>query len=219
MVNQATKDKSWRVRYLAAENMTRVAKSLGDRIADIAEGYLELCSDTEAEVRSAASECMATIAGSMDSEWFKDHMASKVRGLTADVNPHVRAVVAQNLGDLASSVSKDVMVTKVLPLILNVLKDEVPEVRLELVKKVDILSKVLDRETLTQKLVPALWEIAEDKQWRVRVQAIRFLPSLAKSLGQEYSSKIKSITNSWIKDCVYSVRHQTMDILLELVDI
>lgn len=47
---------------MAAESMTHVAKCLSTRVAEIAEGFVDLCSDTEAEVRSASAECMATVA-------------------------------------------------------------------------------------------------------------------------------------------------------------
>jgi len=202
-------DKSWRVRYMVADNFVDLSKAVGDTITkeEFVNAFVSLLKDNEAEVKTAAAAKVPGFSALLDQDTILRQIIPCVKDLVTDASQHVRASLAQQIGGLSPILGKNNTIETLLPLFLQLLKDEFPEVRLNIISKLDTVNEVIGIDRLSQSLLPAIVELAEDKQWRVRLAIIEYIPLLAKQLGVEFfDEKLGNLCMSWLGDCVYSIR-------------
>eukprot|EP01134_Creolimax_fragrantissima_P005979 CFRG5979T1 len=213
-LQQFWRDKSWRVRYMAAEKFIELQTALGLPLAgqaEVVDAYIRLLKDQEAEVRTAASKGIPGFCNNLEEDKRQDVTLQLVlpcvKFLVMDSSQHVRAALASRIMDLAPTLGKTLTIELLLPLFLQLLKDEFPEVRLNIISKLEAVNSVIGIDLLSQSLLPAIVELAEDRQWRVRLAIIEYIPLLAQQLGQDFfDERLSTLCMTWLGDCVYSIR-------------
>ncbi|KAF7347825.1 Ser/Thr protein phosphatase 2A regulatory subunit A [Mycena venus] len=218
-------DKSWRVRYMAANHFNELADAVGVELVreELTAQYVQLLKDNEAEVRTAAAgqipgmdisapRRLLSNGGSgfsklLDKDVILARIVPCVRDLSQDTSQHVRAALANQISGLAPLLGKESTIENLLPLFLHLLKDDFPEVRLNIISKLETVNNVIGIELLSETLLPAIVELAEDKSWRVRQAIIEYIPLLANQLGKPFfDEQLGNLCMSWLGDTVYSIR-------------
>ncbi|GJN12897.1 hypothetical protein PR202_ga31220 [Eleusine coracana subsp. coracana] len=183
------KDKSWRVRYMVANQLYELCEAVGPEPtrADLVPAYVRLLRDNEAEVRIAAAGKVTKFCRILSPQLAIQHILPCVKDLSSDSSQHVRSALASVIMGMAPVLGKDATIEQLLPIFLSLLKDEFPDVRLNIISKLD---QVIGIDLLSQSLLPAIVELAEDRHWRVfsiRDAAANNLKRLAEEFGPEWA--------------------------------
>ncbi|KAL0951174.1 hypothetical protein HGRIS_007905 [Hohenbuehelia grisea] len=215
-------DKSWRVRYMAANHFNELAEAVGVSLvrAELINQFVQLLKDNEAEVRTAAAGQIPGFAKLLDKEVILARIVPCVRDLSQDTSQHVRAALANQISGLAPLLGKEPTIEHLLPLFLHLLKDDFPEVRLNIISKLETVNTVIGVELLADSLLPAIVELAEDKSWRVRQAIIEYIPLLAQQLGRTFfDQQLGNLCMSWLGDTVFSIRESATVNLKKLTEV
>eukprot|EP00051_Salpingoeca_urceolata_P032369 m.15421 g.15421 ORF g.15421 m.15421 type:complete len:584 (-) comp5015_c0_seq1:413-2164(-) len=226
-LQNASKDKSWRVRYAVAEKWSELQGVLH---ADVVKTELvpilaRLLGDMEAEVRTQAilrlPEVCQNFSPSERQVIITTNILPHASELVADQSQHVRVAVASVLMSLAPILGKQRSLESLVGHFVKLLKDEYPEVRLNIIAKLDDLQQVIGVDEVASAIVPEIVELSEDPQWRVRLAIIEQLPALAKSLGaKKFDQQLAPlILVKWLRDNVYAIREAATAHLQKLVEI
>eukprot|EP00729_Bicosta_minor_P015410 gene15410-21906_t len=226
-LHAASKDRSWRVRYMLADKYAELEKVLGKDIskAELAPMLVRLLQDQEKEVRMAASLRVPQICHEHDADERKTLITTTVfrhvADLCSDQSQHVRVSISSSLLDLGPVLGKEKSVELLVPLFVKLLKDDYFDVRLNIISKLDILQGVVGKEAVTEHITSEIAVLADDPQWRVRLAICEQIPALAKSLGPDGFDTAKlsltGICMNWLLDNVYSVREAAAGIVAKLV--
>lgn len=162
-------DKSWRVRYMIANEFVALAEAVGEGLVgeELVGAFVGLLKDNEAEVRTAAAGQIPgeipsietsgdlTISGFaklVDREVILARILPCVRELATDSSQHVRASLATQISGLAPLLGREPTSEHLLPLFLQLLKDDFSEVRLNLISKLEMVnsgaSSVVSMQTM-----------------------------------------------------------------------
>ncbi|KAF8078611.1 armadillo-type protein [Lyophyllum atratum] len=215
-------DKSWRVRYMAANHFNELAEAVGVELVreELIGQYVQLLKDNEAEVRTAAAGQIPGFSKLLDKEVILARIVPCVRDLSQDSSQHVRAALATQISGLAPLLGKEPTIEHLLPLFLHLLKDDFPEVRLNIISKLETVNSVIGIDLLSESLLPAIVELAEDKSWRVRQAIIEYIPLLANQLGKPFfDEQLGNLCMSWLGDTVYSIREAATVNLKKLTEV
>ncbi|CDF34104.1 unnamed protein product [Chondrus crispus] len=205
-----TTDKSWRVRYVAADELNALCDALGSEPTkkDLLPAFVKLLTDSEPEVRTAAANKVTAVAQRII-ELLPSEIVPVVEEMVSDASQHVRSALASNIMGLAPNLATSEAVNTLVDVVMALLKDEVPEVRLNVISRLEKVSFIMSSEKLSRELLPAVVDLAEDKNWRVRLATMHHIPLLASQLGRDFfeeNAKLGDLCISWLGDCVYSVR-------------
>lgn len=230
-------DKSWRVRYMVADQLSDMCDALGPEATrkDLFPAFLKLLKDNEPEVRTAAAfkvsdftKRIIALPPPVDGETgtglelVTREILPPIQELVNDSSQHVRAALASNIMGLAPDLGVDVTVQHLVNIVLALLKDECPDVRLNVIARLDKVSFIMSIEKLSGELLPAIVDLAEDKNWRVRLAIIAHIPLLARQLGKEFfesSNKLGELCISWLGDSVCSIREAAITNLKKLTEV
>lgn len=221
-IKSCVQDKSWRVRYMAAEHFRSLCEAMGPDITknELVHYHVQLINDSEAEVRTASALKIAQVCQLYPKDTIIHQLLPCVKQLVTDKSEHVRAALASEIMSLAPILDKDSTIKHLLPFFLQLLRDEFPDVRLNIISKLGVVNKVIGVDLLAQSLLPAIVELAEDKQWRVRLAIIEYIPLLASQLGvQFFDEKLSDLCMTWLMDSVYSIREAATNNLKKLTEI
>eukprot|EP01101_Sappina_pedata_P002069 TRINITY_DN12345_c0_g1_i1.p1 TRINITY_DN12345_c0_g1~~TRINITY_DN12345_c0_g1_i1.p1 ORF type:complete len:594 (-),score=240.19 TRINITY_DN12345_c0_g1_i1:57-1838(-) len=208
VVKSCAVDKSWRVRYMVAENFCELCEAFGGEVTknELVPAFVELLKDTEAEVRAAISKRVSGVCGLIPEEVALKLVLPCIKEIVTDQSQHVRAALASSVMGIAPIIGREATLQH-LDMFLQLLRDDFPEVRLNVISNLESINKVVGIESITDSLLPAIMELAEDRQWRVRLSIIEYIPLLANQLGVElFDDKLGSLCMTWLGDSVYSVR-------------
>jgi serine/threonine-protein phosphatase 2A regulatory subunit A len=224
VVKHSAEDKSWRVRYCAAEKISSLATAFGPQITnfELIPLFVRLLKDTEAEVRGAAAAHVSDMAQGGDSnplpvDVIFEQILPCVEELVHDNSQHVRTSLASAIMGLAPLVGHEGTISKLVPLFLVLLQDEIPEVRLNVVSKIGEVNSVVGIQVLSERLLPAIVSLARYRMWRVRHAVLEHIPTLAVQLGAETFSNRATTQDShgmsllelcieWLHDEVHTIR-------------
>lgn len=230
-------DKSWRVRYMVADQLSDMCDALGPEATrkDLLPSFLRLLKDNEPEVRTAAAFKVSDLTkrilalpppsegeNGTGLDLVLRDILPPIQELVNDSSQHVRAALASNIMGLAPELGVDVTVQHLVDIVLSLLKDEYPEVRLNVIARLDKVSFIMSIEKLSGELLPAIVDLAEDKNWRVRLAIIAHIPLLARQLGKEFfesSNKLGELCISWLGDSVCSIREAAITNLKKLTEV
>lgn len=235
MIRAFASDKSWRVRYMVANQLPELCDALGAKAtrSDLLPAYIMVLKDTEPEVRTAAAfkvSDLITKLVNLPSEPGADSgldaavqdVLPVVEQLVTDSAQHVRSALATNIMALAPVLGSEKTMEHLVDVVLSLLKDDCPEVRLNVIARLDKVSFVMSIERLSSELLPAIVELAEDKNWRVRLAIIERIALLATQLGKQFfeeNGKLGDLCISWLGDCVFSIREAAIINLKKLTEI
>ncbi|CAN7127496.1 unnamed protein product [Brassica rapa subsp. narinosa] len=139
IVNFSQQDKSWRVRYMVANQLYELCEAVGPDCTktDLVPAYVRLLQDNEAEVRIAAAGKVTKFCQLLNPELSIQHILPCVKDLSSDSSQHVRSALASVIMGMAPILGKDSTIEHLLPIFLSLLKDEFPDVRLNIISKLD----------------------------------------------------------------------------------
>mmetsp|Transcript_29538 Transcript_29538/g.75186 ORF Transcript_29538/g.75186 Transcript_29538/m.75186 type:complete len:603 (-) Transcript_29538:68-1876(-) len=206
-----TEDKSWRVRYMMADNVKQLCEVFESQAtSSIIPLYLTLLSDHEVEVRMIAAARIADVAAFSPTKEFLETLLPVMEKLTLpreQSHVRVRASLAGSVLGLTPIFGATLTVDYLIKVFLQLIRDESPEVRLKLIGTLGELSSVVGIDVLSQSLLPSIKELGKDRQWRVRLAVIDCMPSLAQYLGEaSFTSELSGLFQVWLVDPVFSVR-------------
>jgi serine/threonine-protein phosphatase 2A regulatory subunit A len=219
VVKSCAQDKSWRVRYVMAENVHPLCDVFQ---ADIVPLHLDLLQDWEVEVRTIAAAKIAAVSKIKPDKEFLETLMPAMEKLTApkERSQHVRAALAGSVLSLTPIFGPKLTVDYLISIFLQLIRDENPEVRLKLIGTLGDLSSVMGLDVLSQSLLPCIKELGRDRQWRVRLSVIDNMPSLAKCLGEEqFTEELSNLFAVWLEDPVFSVRDAVAHIFRRLYEV
>ncbi|CAL9214827.1 unnamed protein product [Arabidopsis halleri] len=221
IVTFSQQDKSWRVRYMVANQLYELCEAVGPEPTrtDLVPAYARLLRDNEAEVRIAAAGKVTKFCRILNPELAIQHILPCVKELSSDSSQHVRSALASVIMGMAPVLGKDATIEHLLPIFLSLLKDEFPDVRLNIISKLDQVNQVIGIDLLSQSLLPAIVELAEDRHWRVRLAIIEYIPLLASQLGVGFfDDKLGALCMQWLQDKVHSIREAAANNLKRLAE-
>lgn len=230
-------DKSWRVRYMVADQLSKMCDALGPKATrkELLPAYLKLLKDNEPEVRTAAAykvsemtERIVKLPAPAEGETgtglelvIRD-ILPLIQQLVNDSSQHVRAALASNIMLMAPELGTEVTVEHVVDIVFALLKDDFPEVRLNVIAKLDKVSFIMNIEKLSEQLMSAIVDLAEDKNWRVRLAIIAHIPLLAGQLGKEFfrsKARLGMLCINWLGDSVCTIREAAITNLKQLTEV
>eukprot|EP00929_Paragymnodinium_shiwhaense_P013204 TRINITY_DN121068_c0_g1_i1.p1 TRINITY_DN121068_c0_g1~~TRINITY_DN121068_c0_g1_i1.p1 ORF type:complete len:590 (-),score=138.64 TRINITY_DN121068_c0_g1_i1:236-2005(-) len=220
IIKACAEDKSWRVRYMAADKVESLCQVF--KAPSILPLYVKLLSDQEVEVRTIAAARIAAVAALNPTKEFFDMLLPSMEKLIYPKEhfQHVRASFAGAVLSLTPLFGPKVTVDHLLNIILALIKDECQEVRLRLIGTLGQLSSVVGAEVLSQSMLPCIKELGKDRQWRVRLAVIECMPALAKYLGEQvFTQELSNLFTLWLMDPVFSVRDAAASNLKQLAEV
>lgn len=235
MVRGFASDKSWRVRYMVADQLAELCDALGPTAtrSDLLPAYIAVLKDSEPEVRTAAAfkvtEVIKRVVGlraedgaNSGLDYIVQEIVPIVEQLVTDSAQHVRSALASNIMGLAPVLGTEVTLKHVVDVVLALLKDDCPEVRLNVIARLDKVSFIMSIDKLSRELLPAIVDLAEDKNWRVRLAIIERIALLGKQLGKKFfeeNGKLGELCIRWLGDCVFSIREAAVMNLKNLTEV
>ncbi len=180
-------DRSWRVRFMIAEQICAIAKCFSQQVPPNARAvlpfpssdggglldaqvvteelvplFVRLLRDGEAEVRTAMAKTVADFVKIVQPlDVCIQQILPCIKELSSDQSEHVRCELASVVTGLAPSFGKEHTLNHLLGMFIALLKDDVPQVRLNVIGKLESINKVIGIELLSQSLLPAIVELAE----------------------------------------------------------
>eukprot|EP00053_Salpingoeca_punica_P008543 m.76559 g.76559 ORF g.76559 m.76559 type:complete len:581 (+) comp14642_c0_seq1:206-1948(+) len=225
-LHTASKDRSWRVRFVVAEKWTELQSSLGPNVTkvDLVPILGRLLGDQEAEVRTQASFRISDVAVNLPlpdrQVVISTNILPRLAELCVDGSPHVRVAVASAFINTASVLGSEKTLESLVPLYIKLLKDDSPEVRLSVITRLETLQSVIGIDNICATIIPEIVFLAEDQQWRVRLALIEQIPALAHNFPvDQFDQKLTGLTLSWLGDSIYAVREAAAFILKSLIEI
>ena len=240
-------DRSWRVRWTAAAKFAAVVQAydvLPDVMDSLVPSYERLLQDPEAEVRTAATlnlasvaQCRATVprphnrptpqegetppdanlGANGPRVTVAERLVKRVTSLTEDDSEHVRAALAMVATELAPILGREATISHLVPPVLLLLRDAASEVRLNLIASLSALNEVIGVDLLSQSLLPAILDLAQDGKWRIRLSIIQQIPLLADHLGRDFfTERLAALCVGWLGDDIATIRHAAAVNLKEL---
>jgi serine/threonine-protein phosphatase 2A regulatory subunit A len=216
-LHAASKDRSWRVRYVVAEKYSELETVLGNELSrtEMAPMLVRLLQDQEKEVRTQAALRVPHICKGLDlvdrQTIITTNVMRHVTELCADQSQHVRVAMAGQLLELGPILGKEKSIELLVPLFVRLLKDDYSDVRLNIISKLDVLQTVVGKDVVANQILTEVAALADDPQWRVRLAICEQMPSLGKSLGRDGfdTSKLSlaSVALNWLSDNVFAIRN------------
>ena len=216
IVMNSFKDKSWRVRHSAAKNYSELSNALQcgqqDPSKEIIDCYLQLLTDTEAEVRGASAANVARMADFVGEDIFVSTIVPILNDLSKDPVMEVRSKLSAGImdstnHDVCAKLSDVVILDNLRPIIEGMLKndEESDEVKINILSRLPLLSRVLSK---MDEIVGVVKSLARyELNWRVRECVANILPSLAEAYGIEtFTAQYLPIYMSLLQDQVADVR-------------
>ncbi len=220
----AATDRSWRVRWSAADGWNLICENLHKWVANPAEtlggAFEQLMQDGEAEVRAAAAENVTKVYTILGKEAVVGKVIPFLQNLVLDSCDYVRTAIAGEVCGLSKVLGQALTVNYLLPIIFTLLRDVNSEVRLRIITEFDKINDMIGMEILSQSLLPAIIDLAEDTKWRVRLAIVKCIPCLAEELGETlFSERLSQLCMAWMGDDVHVVRTAATENIKHLLDL
>lgn len=215
------KDKSWRVKYAAAETICDVCSIFdkGFNEQNFLPIVMLLLKDTEAEVRASVLAKFDNFVMHISNQKFVASILPIFQdSLVSDHNYHVRSLFSNALVKIAKNFSPDVFEKSLFPLISKVLKDDVIEVRNSALLNFEDLSCFFKIESvMLNSILPSIHELSKDNKWRIRLTLTEKLLILCETLPQDiFISYFLTIVNNLYTDHASQIREVTYKIYEKL---
>lgn len=222
VIQDATQDRSWRVRLTVAKNFDGLCDSFGPVLtAEFLLGCIvDLMKDQEHEVRKEAVKSIENclkISNPITTQQLCERIIPQFQNTVTDTMQQVRAALASVIGPVATAVQRDVTQRTLLPMISDLMKDEYHDVRLNIVQQSGTICDVLGVDGLIHSLLHSIQSLIMDNHWRIRQSVVEQVPKLAKLFGVEmYQSKLEALFLSSLRDSVHDVRRTAIERLEEI---
>lgn len=219
-------DKSWRVRYSAADCYVRLTRALCGEDKDAARdrmlgAFVEFLRDSEAEVRTVAASRFAEMSALVPVAEVAELLLPCAQVLVRDQNEHVREALALVVTGVAPILGPGSHCEAIVDSVVKpLLEDDSSAVRLNIIKSLKMVSGVTGIDAISQALLAPITQLARHDQWRVRLSVIELIPALAAELGVEFfNDKLASLSLYWLNDSVFAIRDAAVKNLRGLTEI
>lgn len=209
-VEEASRDRSWRVRFYLAKWFDQVAVAFGTSVT--LDWLSAMLKDHEIEVRKEAVKIMTKCLdkGLITPDQLQDELWNPFSSLVNDAASSVRVEVAGVLGPVILKMGKSCK--QHLSILTDLMKDEFHDVRLNAVKHTGSICEILGAGPETQQLISQVQSLIMDNQWRIRHSVVQQVPQLARLCGPEvFQQKLESLFISSLTDSVHSVRNAAIE--------
>lgn len=135
VLNNASEDKSWRVRLNLAKKFSLISESFGNEIinSSLIQIFSTLLKDVEVEVRIAATSNIRSILNNLTVEKINTYIIPNLTYLYNDTNPHVKSGLAAILGDICVIIGKEGTENKLFSIAVELMKDNDTDVKVEII--------------------------------------------------------------------------------------
>lgn len=109
---------------------------------ELVPAFVQLLSDTEAEVRVASAKKVSPFCQFVEVDKIVESILPHVKELSTDSSQYVRISLASVAMQLAPLLGKNETINHLIPVLLSLLKDTCPDVRLNVISNLDKVNQV-----------------------------------------------------------------------------
>lgn len=211
-------DNSWRVRYMTADSLGKLAAALSppDVLKYAVPIFRSLCQDAEPEIRASTVFNMASVLASCRDAGGKKELLLAGTRLVTDDSSHVRMSLASAVLKSVAHVPQDLWSSNIIPACTQLLGDADASVRLALVSGFSSMGNTAEAREMAPKLVPIVVALAADPKWRLRDTVITQVPYIITSLGRA-GDDILDVCVEHLGDGVATIREAAVQSCCKLV--
>lgn len=225
LVASILNEKSWRVKYSFAENISDICKEFDPTFIDnkFSSILMMFLKDREPEVKCSVLANFDKYLEYITIDKFKENFLSIFQELSNDTNLHVRSVYATSILKCIKffKVDNKLIVDSIMPLLTKLVKDEVYEVQYAAVANMDelILLANNDNELLTKCILPIIKDGMNNTKWRFRLFIAENLLNVVSQIPKEklYEYYYQTITQLFT-DHASEIRETSWKIIKEIIE-
>ncbi len=221
-ISSINRDKSWRVKYAAAETICDVVKNFDFTFNELnfLPSMMLFLKDTEPEVRSSAIAKINILINNISKEKFVLNIIPILQEMINDSNHHVRSLLATSLLKICENVDENVFQNNMEELINKIIKDETLEVKNAAVAGFDKLINFIKNKSICEKhILPMMVEISKESKWRVRFTLCEKLNSICDNLDIEtFKKNFLNLLTIFFMDHAYEIRNMTIQIFNKFLE-
>ncbi|KAJ1436236.1 HEAT, type 2 [Sesbania bispinosa] len=215
ILGESDRDKSWRVRYMVANQLYELCEAVGPEPTrtELVPAYVRLLRDNEAEVRIAAAGKVTKFCRILSPDLAIQHILPCVKELSSDSSQHVRSALASVIMEWLHyfmvtdfCLLLEATIEQLLPIFLSLLKDEFPDVRLNIISKLDQVNQ-------------QLLSLLRIGTGGFGLQLLSIYPYWQVNWGWGFfDDKLGALCMQWLQDKVHSIREAAANNLKRLAE-
>ena len=206
-INNASIDKSWRVRNELAIIYPQFIDYLKNNPnIDLVQPICLLMRDSETEVKASALKALNQIIKKLPKEKVISQIVPSLRGLNNESNKDTKSNIGLLFGPISKIIGYSIFNSNFGSMMDSLIKDENAEVRLGIVKSMFDIFESSDR-SLLNKINSFLGTLQKDNKYRIRECVYDTLAKLGVRYGVEiFQNNIEGLFFNYLSDNVASVR-------------
>lgn len=222
-ISSINKDKSWRVKYAAAETISEIVKLFDYNFNELnfLPSIMLFLKDIEPEVRSSAVSKIGLFIKYINKEKFVTSIIPLLQDMINDANHHVRSLLASSLMQISEVINDDkIFENNIFDLINKIAKDETLEVKNSVVSGLEKICGYLKNKNIADKLInPMINEMSKDTKWRVRHTLCDKLKCICDIIDVEiFKKNFMNILVLFFMDHAHEIRKLTIDIFNKILE-
>jgi len=221
-ISSINRDKSWRVKYAAAETICDVVKDFDFNFNELnfLPSMMLFLKDTEPEVRSSAVTKINVLINNISKDKFVSNIFPILQEMINDSNHHVRSLLATSLLQICENIDENIFQNNMVDLINKIIKDEALEVKNAAVSGFDKLIDFIKIKSICDKhILPMMVEISKDSKWRVRFTLCEKLNVICETLDTEtFKKNFMNLLTLFFMDHAYEIRKMTIEMFNKFLE-
>lgn len=221
-ISSINRDKSWRVKYAAAETICDVVKNFDFNFNELnfLPSIMLFLKDTEPEVRSSAIARINVLINHISKDKFVTNIFPILQEMINDSNHHVRSLLATSLLQICENLDENIFQNNMADLINKIIKDETLEVKNAAVAGFDKLITFIKNKSICEKnILPMMVEISKDSKWRIRFTLCEKLNVICDNLDLEiFKKNFLNLLTLFFMDHAYEIRKMTIEIFNKFLE-
>ena len=217
-INNASIDKSWRVRKELANLYPKFINYLQNNPnIDLVQPLRTLMLDSETEVKASALKALNQIITKLPKEKIISQIVPALRGLNNESNKDTKSNIGLLLGPISKIIGYQTFNSNLGSMMDSLIKDDNAEVRLGIAKSMFDIFESSDGSLLSS-INSFLGTLQKDNKYRIRECANETLGKLGIKYGLEvFEKNIEGLFFNYINDKVASVREIGIESLSGLI--
>jgi serine/threonine-protein phosphatase 2A regulatory subunit A len=220
--NSAIKlDKSWRVKYAAAESICEICSNFDENFNEL--NFLPMImlflKDNEPEVRSSVLLKLPKFIKHISKQKFlnslvpilSDHIAS-------DTNAHVKSIFASSVVQCCRELTPEFFNKHICNMITNIFKEDTYDTKLSAVENFEALANFISNDDIMlNTLLPILNQLSKDNKWRIRLTLAEKVNAYYDLIDKKlFISYFLPILKSFYNDHASEIRELSYKVLYKL---
>jgi serine/threonine-protein phosphatase 2A regulatory subunit A len=223
-ISSINKDKSWRVKYAAAEAIADIVNSFDISFNELnfLPTVMLFLKDNEPEVRSSAISKLNNFIKFISKEKFISSIIPILQEMITDNNHHVRSLLATTLLNICENenIDDEIFEKYLYDMINKITKDDLLEVKNSAVCAFDKLGKFMGSKGNSEKLINTMIiEISKDTKWRIRFSLCERLKIICEKFDIGiFKTNFFNILSVFFMDHASEIRKITVEIFRILLE-